>query len=462
MILRRAEIVLLWMLPFLIAVTFRHILWVASSQQRIFYEFRAVVLFLPDIVLFALAVLFIAQIIMSPTYRQQFAVVIFSLKPQFLLWTLLCLWMVVSAFQSLAPQLALYSAIQLCLCLLLAVILANTRRLSRARTVVCALTIAAALQGIISFLQVVNDGSIGLESIGEIFVWPGAAAPYRGSGLAVHPNNLAGFLLVGLFSCLWLWHSKAQILALLLAIPIAIGLLATQSRGALLATMITFPLALVLINAARIRGISRPLKFAIGILSGITILIIVITLQGRLFANRPFHLNNSWQVIEQSPLTGSGANNLLLAIGTAHPDGEILLADSGSWLTRLFHSSIQPLLPVHNLFLMVWGELGIVGLGLFTAGIILAIIAPISRKYVYPAALPQARSLSLIWTACLVGLCIISVFDYYFWGDFRSRVLLFWVIGMSWSLRSTKIPLADSPTKGANIPHEPAAVSSLY
>jgi hypothetical protein len=38
----------------------------------------------------------------------------------------------------------------------------------------------------------------------------------------------------------------------------------------------------------------------------------------------------------------------------------------------------------------------------------------------------------VVMSALLLAICVAMIFDFYFWGDVRSRALLFWVLGMGW------------------------------
>ena len=83
------------------------------------------------------------------------------------------------------------------------------------------------------------------------------------------------------------------------------------------------------------------------------------------------------------------------------------------------------LLPAHNTYLMIWSELGIVGVGLWLAGL-LTIIVQLR---------PNQQPLLTIWAGCILALSVIMITDFYFWGDVRSRTMLFWAIGLGWGIR---------------------------
>ena len=76
--------------------------------------------------------------------------------------------------------------------------------------------------------------------------------------------------------------------------------------------------------------------------------------------------------------------------------------------------------PVHNLFLLIWAELGVVGLGLFIV-LILAVLRP-------GAIAPEVGwGLSLPLLATLI---ILGLFDHYLWSLYFGQLLMWFVLGI--------------------------------
>jgi O-antigen ligase len=84
--------------------------------------------------------------------------------------------------------------------------------------------------------------------------------------------------------------------------------------------------------------------------------------------------------------------------------------------------SSTPLLPVHNVFLYIWAELGVPGLVLFVVACLAILIQVLPRN-----------GLSVFtWGSCFLAMCMVMLFDNYFWAVQPFRDLTFWVIGLWW------------------------------
>jgi O-antigen ligase len=138
----------------------------------------------------------------------------------------------------------------------------------------------------------------------------------------------------------------------------------------------------------------------------------------RFFMGREFFFDWSWAEIQASPVIGAGAGNLMFAISERGVNE-------------------RDVLPVHNVYLYVWGETGLIGMVLFVLGCG-SVLGVISQR-------PER----LIWGGALLGVCVTMLFDNYWWAILPYRVLFFWVIGSWWGLLSAE-PAATITTSGEN------------
>ncbi|HEX3052508.1 MAG TPA: O-antigen ligase family protein [Aggregatilineaceae bacterium] len=407
------------------ATTYRKILFEAVPAPTIFPEFRSIVLFLPDYGMLALLVITGVYLLLDASFRSQIAAISEEIIQQGgIAWIGLILWSGISQSWAAEPILARYHTLHLMACLIVLLITAYLVRQGWHHPMLIALVVGGAVQGYLALGQVFRQGPLGLDKLGEIR-WDSAPSLYRGNGLTVNPNNLAGYLLVAFWAWIALFYShKYQRGQLALAgAGLVGGLIATFSRTAWLALGIS-GLCLLFLAVRRWQGTRRAIWTAAAVfgLMGISLLILLLipTTHDRLLQGREFYWTNTRAVIEQSPWTGAGAGNLLIEI--QHQPR---------------YTAYQ--LPVHNVYLMIWGETGLIGMLLFLAG----------SGAVFWQGWHQRN---VVWTVGWLALSVTMFFDYYFWGDNRLQVLLFWMAGMIWGT----LKEAADPVRG-NAPPPPTA-----
>jgi len=386
-------------LPMTVGTSPRLIAWMATARLDVFPEFQGIVYFLPD----AIACALIALAVLRASVRGENLI---GAKAGLAL--ALIGWMLVSVIWSPSAPLAINAANKLVLALGVAW---AASRAQGGRALLIGLVGIAILQSIIAIAQTLNMGIIGLGSLGEIYIDQGGSY-YRGTGLTVNPNNLAGLLVLGGVAAVILWGRRWALLAASLAI-IGAGLLATGSRGAWLGLAVAGMVGLILSPRA-LKGVQqlprlRPYRLWIALGVGLGI-VGVLSLNGaynrvfaRVFAERPFFLEDTLTVIGDRPWTGAGAGNLFIAMMEHLPVPSLTI----------------PMFPAHNALLMIWGEIGLVGVclvgGLFLQGAW------------------RVRRMRLFLLG-MVAIAVISMVDYYWWGDERLRVLLCWWVGVALAL----------------------------
>ncbi|MBZ0295747.1 MAG: O-antigen ligase family protein [Anaerolineae bacterium] len=396
----------------------RQMLLEVSPQWNIPIEFRIVSISIPDIFVLALLLLTVIRLVVSASYRDDLFDVVHKIitRAGGLWWGLLVLWVMVGLAWANEGTMLRFHLIHVIALLVMALITAGLARERGDTPLLVALIASGVVQSIIGLLQVLNNGPLGWYNLGEIDRFDYDPLDfYRAPGLAMHYNYLAGYLMIALFACMLLgyrrWSNGKRILPLVLAgAMISIGILSTLSRGALLSTAIGM-LPLVVMVFLRLNRRARLL--IVGGLVALVVLAVAYVLfvlggieniQTRFLTGREFFFDYSWSVIQTSPVLGVGAGNLMLEAG------------------KIYGLEFENLLPVHNVYLYIWAELGLPGLALFLIGSI-----TILWRLRHPN-----RTALFIWTSCFLAICAVNLFDNYFWAVAPFRVVFFWVIGMWW------------------------------
>ncbi len=419
-------------------------LWQDGTQTNVFPEFRGIVLFLADYFVFSLVILSLVRVIFDKRFRKNLSTFIEELFTQYKIggWLALALWVSVSGFWGAFPRLAHYSGFLIFLDLGIAILIAYLASQDYLKWIALAFVLGCVGQSLIAIAQIINGGSLGLDWLGETnWHWspnltdPALASVHglRANGLAVNPNNLAGYLVVGLWAGRWLratLHHKLLKAVLNGALGIIIlGLLATVSRSAIVAWVMV-SLVIYIFRQQSLPTFKIPSLRTMLFISAIVLIFVLLgwsdivgtrfsytTLSNDL-ATRNFLEDDTMQVLQEHWLLGVGANNVMLKIAYLNPLDEKLL------------------LPIHNVYLLIWAEVGLIGLGLF----IFAIGASLRQI---------KRDASIFWIGAVFSLLLIMLVDYYLWGDYPSRLMFFIVLGAFWERQSSR--LADQESQIASI-----------
>lgn len=391
-----------------------------SAQPNIPVEFRAILLSLPDLPAFLLILLTLARLLLDEPYIAQFRRTIQPIMTRFggLFWIALAVWSFVTLAWAATSSMALYTSLHLTLAMLTALCVASliTRENDLWR-LLAVLVIVGVVQAAAALIQVAIQGPIGLFNLGEVGVFPwDSAGFYRARGLTMHPNYLGGVLMLALFACLTLWvalskQKRARTLILIAGLFTLAGLTGTFSRSAFVGLIVGCAPLIVLILRQRLRRV--------WIVAGLAVAIIVLgigavavrgdlqTVQTRLFGAREFFFDYTFRVIQERPLLGIGSGNLMLRVG------------------QIEGNHGQDLLPVHNVYLYVWAELGVPGLVLFMGGL----LSLLWRTRLWTATQPWPGR---ILGGALLAMAVVMLFDNYFWGVHPHRMTFFWMVGLIW------------------------------
>ncbi len=224
-----------------------------------------------------------------------------------------------------------------------------------------------------------------------------------------HPNALAGYFLVSaIFMVGFAKKSARKLIAVSLVIT-ALALVLTFSLGA--AVALVFSLALFFVR----KNLSTILFFIMLVLSIISpIFIQNLNISSGSFGSysesffrRAALIESAGKMIGEAPLLGVGLNNFIVKLPQAGSYPSV-----GWWLQ-----------PVHNIFLLVFSESGLLGLILFSTLIFFTLRSALKN---------QNRTLII----CIMAILITGFFDHY-WLTLQQNQLLFALI-LGLSLRAEK------------------------
>ena len=266
-----------------------------------------------------------------------------------------------------------------------------------------------------------------LESLG--LAWPGALTPaqpgasvvqlengvriLRAYGTLPHPNILGGLVLVTMLgpAGLFLAGKKRNVPALFLFNLGILLLVPTFSRSAWLGFV-----ALVAVLAWKARYFEH--KKIILLFSAIVIAVICAfyPLRALVFTR----IGNQDVPTEQiSTLGRFWLDRQAISMIQNHP---VAGTGIGSFILELAESSVEgaPIEPVHNLFLLITAELGLVGF------ILLTILCVSVALTIFKSTSPQG----ILAGALVTGLGMISLFDHYLWTLAPGRIMLGLALGL--------------------------------
>jgi hypothetical protein len=276
--------------------------------------------------------------------------------------------------------------------------------------------------GVLASLVLVAGQLLAQHSLGGLWYWlgerrlglstPGVAKlviadqlwlrPY---GSFSHPNSLAGFFLAVLIilrsiakrgSAWWIW----------ILVPALIIL--SGSRAAILALLVYAGLSQVKLTASKARLISVGVGLAVALATVLPTLVPPSANFGSSINQRLELAQSSSEVINRFPLEGVGGSNAIPAS----------YEYSRSFRDRLWFQ------PVHNVWLLLWLETGLVGL-LTLAGLLTYLLIKLQQKQLW------------LWWSGWLALTLTTVADHYWLTLPQNRLILIVLLGLS--LRKMKL-----------------------
>ncbi|MFH1308635.1 MAG: O-antigen ligase family protein [Patescibacteria group bacterium] len=305
-------------------------------------------------------------------------------------------------------------------------------------------------QAVLGILQFIKQSSLGLKFIEPGVLKPGAynVASFifnddkilRAYGSLSHPNVLAGFMLLCIFCFLVLFLKFDLKKIYLIGFSLFIfTLFLTFSRTSLTVFLILVPLYLLIKffvikkmgNNKERRELSKKLIslfFVFLIISILSILILSPYLKARFFTIsineeavdlRFFYNKIAIEMIKQKPVIGIGIGNFVF-----HSQNYPVYLKAGVNMIKSIEPTLEKLKnndsipdwayqPVHNIYLLIATELGIIGLILIGIFVLKTLI----------------KTKTLGFAFLIIGFLIISLNDHYFY-TLNSGALMFW-LGLS-------------------------------
>ena len=236
-------------------------------------------------------------------------------------------------------------------------------------------------------------------------------------GTFSHPNVLGGYLLIGMTLILFnLESTKKQLEKILYLISLSCGTLAlmlTFSRIAILLWLII--LLIFLISRAGKKILRKNIAFFLIFISIVIFFIFYTPIISRFsnfslydesFSQREDLLKNSLGIIKNHPFFGTGLNNFLIELAQVQKTNNVIFY----------------LQPVHNIFLLVAAQTGILGLIYF-----IGFLAKTFKKAFWKGDLINYKIIIFF------GVLILGSFDHYFLTIQQGQLLLSFILGLIWA-----------------------------
>lgn len=289
------------------------------------------------------------------------------------------------------------------------------------------------IQSIIAVLQAWFQHDIGLSFLGEPEIANNLAGIakidlmetklIRSYGTLPHPNVFAGLAVFSIFFTLTYWQKTRQKTWL---IGLQIGaLLLTFSRSGLIAITGAMILSFLLVKP----NITLKNWVKKGIIIGITTILILLMINAKFIAGwvvrwnltnlntqglqeRIEYITAGWKMIQNSPILGMGLGNF-------------------TEFSQMFtEKKLAPweYQPVHNAFLLVGSELGIIGLILFLSTLVIVLKSILKERKKFA----RKEEKKFIWLLYFIFLAtiLLFLFDHYLITIYQGQILLIILISI--------------------------------
>ena len=323
------------------------------------------------------------------------------------------------------------------------------RKKIQLKTVFAILAIFAILQSLVAISQFVLQSDLGLQKFGESPLGrdiPGVAKIeingqkfIRGYGFFPHPNILAASLILGLISLYflffriknWSWFS---VLSVVMGFFLVLsGLTLTFSRSGWLAGFLIT--GILIIHGLRSSS-TRKAAWRLAFLLTACCLALGVVFYPYIFSRLSFSADEpavslrsdynriGWEIIKENPFGVGIGNQVYYAVEKG------LYQDYG--LTEKWQWQ-----PIHNFYLLMTSELGVLGAMAFMAFIFSTLYA---LRNSYLQHLPALLM--------LLSLLMLGLFDHYLWDIWYGQLLFWSVIGILLAAS----PRSSKPTPGVGSP----------
>ena len=317
--------------------------------------------------------------------------------------------------------------------------------------VVYALISAAVFQAILGFLQFFSQKSVGVWFLGESVInefstniarFPVFGVPLlRAYGTMAHANILAGFLVLGLISCLFLWINKKHTTSL--------SFKSFLKERLLFRTIISVSLFIILVGIVLTFSRSGWIVSLFGIVFSLCI--------GFLYKNtrrQTLHLffvvcalfillflSLGWAIFPRATLSRDEPsvnyrvlyNNIGRDIVLQNPHGvgignQISFSKESGLYKKYGIDNVIDWQPIHNLHLLIADELGVWGFLSFLYICMIAISFSLNKRFfVFLKSPPEYFWFGVV---LLFSLLVFGLFDHFLWTLESGRLMLWLVLGI--------------------------------
>ena len=323
-----------------------------------------------------------------------------------------------------------------------------------------AIIFSGIVQAVIGIFQVVQQKSIGLSLLKESVIssdTPGVAkiifnneVYVRAYGMLPHPNILGGFLFISIIVTMLyfkMFHMEQKddvYLKVVILRTQYIGIVLTFSKSAILGLSIS--LVYIFLASRRLkrqcsgevdfrkdsmswiwdgRMYSKFAKIVIFVVSAV-VTVSMFNRDAFLFQSlreRAWYQSAALNVIYEHPILGISC-------------GQLVIFMSQQRIYTLFSWQLQP---VHNVFLLIWSELGVIGFGLFSLWWVLFLGIFLERKEKMFSSdkndFTKDASVEYNWVnvygyGMILGIMPILLFDHYMWDIQQGQFVMWFVVSL--------------------------------
>ena len=394
-------------------------------HSRVYFTYDHALLFVTDALVILAVLIWGCVEISRPNILRSTREKVRSWSSFYKLAILLLLFSTVSALWSTDWRTSLYISFHLWLVFLF--ILSLRAWKDAWRPLMLGLCAALAFQLIAGFTGFTLQSTHFLSPLNMI--WPGLLDPsvrgasvvqlqdglriLRAYGTLPHPNILGGFALLCLLgpASLFITARRTNIPALLLYSLGIVLIMETFSRSAWLGLLV-----FLFVLWLKSKHLDRQRFYLLFAASVLAIILTLFPLQELVLTRMG---SSSVQTEQLSTFGRSWLNGQALGVIQANPINGVGI---GSFILQLAGHAIEgaPIEPVHNVFLLIGSELGILGM-LITAILIISMIVKGSKVRTSQATLASAA---------LAGIGMIGLFDHYLWSIAPGRLMLGLALGL--------------------------------
>jgi len=400
-----------------------------------FDEYRTTFIYLNDILIILLLTLTIIYIVKNWLVVKK----IFLSTKVYLIFLFVALGLISIIFAPI-KALAFYYFIRLFLAAMfgVSVIILLKEKIINLKNIFSILAILGTFEGVVSFLQFYFQHSLGLKFLGESFlgydtpsvarIWVDGAKLLRAYGTFPHSNILAAFLVMGvvasIYSLIKSFNKNNLILSdiyrlifwsVILFFNI-LGLLLSFSRSGWLALVLALS---IIVFLGLLKKEFRRQAIIVATIFIFTGIILLIAFGWAILPRSHLYIEEAsveYRLIYMDVGINLISNHLLgVGIGNQVVESVILhlyqnYKITSPWLWQ----------PIHNLYLLIFSELGIFGFLVFS-GLILLLIIDFIRRF------SDWKFSDILMFGLFLAFLFLGLFDHYFW-DLWPGMLMFWLV----------------------------------